>query len=73
MSTRNGSHTPAARAEGATKIYWQGDAEVRAIDGIDVEFGPGAFTAIMGPSGSGKSTGWTIPPRQPRSPSAWRW
>jgi putative ABC transport system ATP-binding protein len=41
---------------GATKTYGQGEAEVRAIDGIDVEFGRGAFTAIMGPSGSGKST-----------------
>jgi putative ABC transport system ATP-binding protein len=47
---------PAARAVGATKIYGQGDAQVRALDGIDVEFAPGAFTAIMGPSGSGKST-----------------
>ena len=47
---------PAARAAGATKIYGQGDAQVTAIDGIDVEFAPGAFTAIMGPSGSGKST-----------------
>jgi hypothetical protein len=26
---------PAARAVGATKIYGQGEAEVRAIDGID--------------------------------------
>ena len=47
---------PAARAVGATKVYGAGDAEVRALDGIDVEFAPGAFTAIMGPSGSGKST-----------------
>jgi putative ABC transport system ATP-binding protein len=46
----------AARAVGATKIYGQGEAEVRALDGVDVEFAPGAFTAIMGPSGSGKST-----------------
>ena len=48
--------TPAARAVGATKIYGQGDAQVKALDGIDVVFAPGAFTAIMGPSGSGKST-----------------
>ena len=47
---------PAARAIGATRVYGQGDAQVRAIEGIDVEFAPGAFTAIMGPSGSGKST-----------------
>jgi putative ABC transport system ATP-binding protein len=46
----------AARALGATKTYGRGDAIVRAIDGIDVEFASAAFTAIMGPSGSGKST-----------------
>ncbi len=46
----------AARAVAATKVYGKGDAEVRAIDGIDIEFAHGAFTAIMGPSGSGKST-----------------
>jgi putative ABC transport system ATP-binding protein len=46
----------AARAVAATKIYGSGDTEVRALDGIDVEFRQGAFTTIMGPSGSGKST-----------------
>jgi putative ABC transport system ATP-binding protein len=48
--------TAAARAVAASKIYGSGDAEVRALDAIDVEFAAGAFTAIMGPSGSGKST-----------------
>jgi putative ABC transport system ATP-binding protein len=52
----NEPRPPAARAVGATKTYGQGAAEVRALDGVDVEFAPGAFTAIMGPSGSGKST-----------------
>src|SRR5262245_12521866 len=47
---------PAARAVGATKVYGKGDSAVRALDGIDVEFAAGRFTAIMGPSGSGKST-----------------
>lgn len=50
------AQTYAARAVGATRTYGVGDAEVRALDGVDVEFSPGAFTAIMGPSGSGKST-----------------
>ncbi|MEY4400534.1 MAG: hypothetical protein RL072_399 [Actinomycetota bacterium] len=48
--------TSAARATSATKIYGTGDSEVRALDGIDVAFERGKFTAIMGPSGSGKST-----------------
>jgi len=46
----------AARATGAMKVYGEGDAQVRALNGIDVEFGSQEFTAIMGPSGSGKST-----------------
>src|SRR5262249_46077135 len=55
----NGETAPnavAARATDAKKIYGEGDAEVRALDGITAEFPKGAFTAIMGPSGSGKST-----------------
>ena len=48
--------TIAARAVGATKIYGEGDTEVRALDDVTVAFEQGKFTAIMGPSGSGKST-----------------
>src|SRR3990170_7258771 len=46
----------AARAVGLTKIYGEGDASVRALDDVSVEFERARFTAIMGPSGSGKST-----------------
>ncbi|MDQ1476641.1 MAG: putative transport system ATP-binding protein, partial [Actinomycetota bacterium] len=34
----------------------RGVAEVRALDGVTVDFATSRFTAIMGPSGSGKST-----------------
>ncbi len=49
-------HDVAIQAIGATKIYGDGDTEVRALNGIDVAFQRGELTAIMGPSGSGKST-----------------
>jgi putative ABC transport system ATP-binding protein len=48
--------SPAARAVQLTKTYGKGDAVVRAVDGVDLEFERGRFTAVMGPSGSGKST-----------------
>jgi putative ABC transport system ATP-binding protein len=47
---------PAARAVDLTKVYGSGDAAVRALNGVNVEFARGRFTAVMGPSGSGKST-----------------
>jgi len=52
-------HEPAsrsARAVDLSKTYGKGDVTVRALDGINVEFERGRFTAVMGPSGSGKST-----------------
>jgi putative ABC transport system ATP-binding protein len=51
--------TPAATAAcavQATKTYGRGDAQVQALDHVDVAFETGRFSAIMGPSGSGKST-----------------
>ncbi|WP_100423742.1 ABC transporter ATP-binding protein [Sediminihabitans luteus] len=47
---------PAVRGRALTKLYGRGEATVRALDGVDVDFAAGHLTAIMGPSGSGKST-----------------
>jgi putative ABC transport system ATP-binding protein len=47
---------PIIRIEDVTKIYGMGDAQVRALDGVNLEIHENEFVAIMGPSGSGKST-----------------
>jgi putative ABC transport system ATP-binding protein len=47
---------PAAQAVGLRKTYGIGQTQVHALDGVDVTFDRGRFTAVMGPSGSGKST-----------------
>jgi putative ABC transport system ATP-binding protein len=48
--------TVAARAIDLTKVYGEGEAAVRALDGVDIDFYASEFTAVMGASGSGKST-----------------
>ncbi|MFC7581547.1 ABC transporter ATP-binding protein [Schaalia naturae] len=56
FSTPTAPGEPVVSLRGVTKIYGSGDTQVHALDGVDVDFRQGAFTAIMGPSGSGKST-----------------
>lgn len=51
---------PLIRLRGITRVYGQGEAEVRALDGIDLDIHEGEFVAIMGPSGSGKSTAMNV-------------
>ena len=45
------SDTPAIEARGIAKVFGQGGAEVRALDGVDLVVPQGEMVAIMGPSG----------------------
>ncbi len=48
--------TPLIELKDIYKIYYMGDEEVRANDGISLTVHEGEFVAIVGKSGSGKST-----------------
>jgi putative ABC transport system ATP-binding protein len=47
---------PIIRLTGVRKIYGDGDDQVHALRGINLDLDAGEYAAIMGPSGSGKST-----------------
>jgi putative ABC transport system ATP-binding protein len=47
---------PAVEAKGIVKSYRQGDDEIKALRGVDIQVASGEFLAITGASGSGKST-----------------
>jgi putative ABC transport system ATP-binding protein len=47
---------PAARIVDGVRQYETSSGDVRALDGVTIDFAPGRLTTIVGPSGSGKST-----------------
>jgi putative ABC transport system ATP-binding protein len=51
---------PLLALRGVHRVYGEGGAAVRALDGVDLDVRDGEFVAITGPSGSGKSTAVSI-------------
>jgi putative ABC transport system ATP-binding protein len=46
----------AVAVRNVTKTYAQGEAAMRALDGVDLDVARGELVLLMGPSGSGKTT-----------------
>lgn len=47
---------PIVKLDKVSKIYRQGQLEVKAVDDLSLNIGRGSFAALCGPSGSGKTT-----------------
>jgi putative ABC transport system ATP-binding protein len=54
------SSAPLLSFRGVTRVFGEGEAAVRALDGVDLDIETGDFVAITGASGSGKSTAVSI-------------
>jgi len=51
---------PLIEFRNVSKLYGSGEAQIRALDGVNLAIREREFVAIMGPSGSGKSTAMNI-------------
>ncbi len=56
MPSRTDPRARIFRVRGLTKVYGEGEAEVRALSGVDLDLYEGEFIVLLGPSGSGKTT-----------------
>ena len=60
MDSPSPSRAPLLRFNQVRRHYGEGDATVRALDGVDLSIDTSEFVAITGASGSGKSTAVSI-------------
>ncbi len=60
IESRNARLPSLIELRNVTKVYGEGDAEVRALNGVSLSIDRGEFAAVTGPSGSGKSTAMNI-------------
>jgi ABC-type lipoprotein export system ATPase subunit len=56
VSVATADATALSSCRGASVIYGEGEAQVRALVAVDLGIAPGESVALQGPSGSGKTT-----------------